>query len=96
MNKEQVLKSLRDEMPILKQRFGVNSIGLFGSYAKDIQSDDSDIDLFVDINAPFSTNFFGLWSHLENQFKRKIDLTRKGTHLREKFIKTVGKEIIYA
>ncbi len=96
MVKEDLLQSLRNEMPILKERYGVNSIGLFGSYAKDMQNEDSDIDLFVDVNAPFSSNFFGLWDHLEKHFNKKIDLTRKGSHLREKFIRTVEKEIIYA
>jgi len=48
------------------------------------------------VDAPLSSNFFGLWNHLENYFDKKIDLTRKGKHLREKFMQTVEKEIIYA
>lgn len=96
MEKNELLKSLRREMPTLKKMFGVNSIGLFGSYAKGTQNETSDIDLFVDINTPFSSNFFGLWNYLERCFDKKIDLTRKGPHLRDKFIKTVEKEIIYA
>lgn len=96
MQKEDVIKTLKEEMPVLKEKFGVKSIGLFGSYAKDTQNPESDIDLFVDINAPLSSNFFGLWKHLEKHFKNRIDLTRKGTHLREKFIQTIENEIIYA
>ena len=96
MQKEDVLKSLREEMPEIKERFSVKSIGLFGSYAKDMQNEQSDIDLLVDVAAPLSSNFFGLWNHLENYFNKKIDLTRKGPHLREKFIQTIEKEIIYA
>jgi len=96
MQKEDVLKSLREEMPTIKEKFGVKSIGLFGSYAKNLQNEESDIDLLVDLDAPLSSNFFGLWDHLENYFDKKIDLTRKGKHLREKFMQTVEKEIIYA
>jgi hypothetical protein len=33
---------------------------------------------------------------LEKEIKGKIDLTRKGPHLREKFIATIENEIIYA
>ena len=33
---------------------------------------------------------------LEQQLNRKIDLIRKGPHLREKFMSAVEKEIIYA
>src|SRR4029079_17226412 len=85
MQKEDVLKSLREEMPTIKEKFGVKSIGLFGSYAKNLQNEESDIDLLVDLDAPLSSNFFGLWDHLENYFDKKIDLTRKGKHLIEKF-----------
>ncbi len=49
MQKEDVLTSLRNEMPTLKKRFGVNSIGVFGSYAKSLQNEESDIDFFVDL-----------------------------------------------
>ncbi len=96
MQKEDVLRSLKEEMPIIKEKFGVKSIGLFGSYAKGLQKEESDIDFFVDVDEPLSSNFFGLWRHLENHFNKKIDLTRKGPHLREKFIKTIEREIIYA
>ena len=96
MNKKDVLKYLRDEMPTIKEKFGVRSIGLFGSYARDLQTEESDIDFLVEVDKPFSRNFFGLWSHLENSLDKKIDLTRKGPHLRDKFITEVEKEIVYA
>ena len=96
MQKETVLESLRDAMPVITEKFGVKSIGLFGSYSKNLQNEESDIDLYVDVHPPISNNFFGLWSYLENHFNKKVDLTRKGSHLREKFIKTIEKEIIYA
>ncbi len=66
------------------------------SYAKDLQNEESDIDFFIDINAPYSSNIFGFWNHLENKFHKKIDLTRRGEHLREKFLRTIEKDIIYA
>lgn len=96
MQKEDVLKIIREEMPKIQEHFGVKSIGLFGSYAKDSQREDSDIDLLVDIEKPLSKNFFGLWNHLENYFNKTIDLTRKGPHLRENFIQNIEKDIIYA
>ncbi len=96
MQKEDVLHTLREEFQDIKARFGVRSIGLFGSYAKDLQNDESDIDLLVDVEKPFSKNFFGLWNHLENHLNKKLDLTRKGPHLREKFMQNIAKELIYA
>jgi uncharacterized protein len=96
MTKEEVIKILQQDKNLLQNNFGVLSIGLFGSYSKNIQNENSDLDFFVEIGEPLSKNFFGLWDYLEKRFNKKIDLVRKGNHLREKFIKTVEKEIIYA
>jgi len=96
MNKEEILKILREEKPFLQNSFGVRSIGLFGSYSKNVQTENSDLDFFVDINEPLAKNYFSLWDYLEKRFNKKIDLVRKGNHLRDKFINTMEKEIIYA
>jgi predicted nucleotidyltransferase len=96
MTKEIILEELQKDMALLKKEYGVISIGIFGSYAKDSQQENSDIDFFVEVNEPLANNYFGLWNYLENKFNKKIDLVRKGQHLREKFINTVEKEIVYA
>ena len=53
--KENILNALRlhkDEF----SRYGINNIGLFGSYIRDEQSEKSDIDLLIDF-APDKENF---------------------------------------
>ena len=95
MTKEFIVETLRKDLPYLKNTFGVETIGLFGSYSKNINTHNSDLDFFVEM-PPIPKNYFGLWSYLEKKFNNKIDLIRKGPHLREKFLNTVEKEIIYA
>ncbi|MDF9800262.1 putative nucleotidyltransferase [Catalinimonas alkaloidigena] len=46
MNKEDILQKLRDSKPFLTQQFGIESLGLFGSYATEQATTESDIDLF--------------------------------------------------
>jgi len=96
MTQQEVLEILRQDKLFLQNEYGVTMIGLFGSYAKHEQKIDSDIDFFVEISEPLAKNYFGLWNYLEKRFNKKVDLARKGSHLREKFIRTVEKEIIYA
>lgn len=96
MTRDDILKVLREDKIFLEKNFGLRSIGLFGSYSKDNQNENSDLDFFVDINEPLVKNYFSLWSYLEKRFNKKIDLVRRGDHLKEKFIRTVEKEIIYA
>lgn len=96
MQKEEIIKVLRAELPLLKTEYGVQSIGLFGSYAAGRTHSDSDLDFLVELSAPLAKNYFGLWAFLENRFHRKVDLVRKGDHLREKFLRHIESEIVYA
>lgn len=96
MQKDDIIQALRLDLPELKKNFGVQSIGLFGSYSAGTNQPDSDLDFLVELSAPLSDNYFGLWNFLETRFKKKIDLARKGEHLGEKFLNTIESEIIYA
>jgi predicted nucleotidyltransferase len=49
--REDVLEFLRANREILKQRFHVVKIGLFGSFARREQTPQSDIDLVVELDA---------------------------------------------
>jgi len=57
--KEEVIKVLKQELPYLKQRYGVSNVGLFGSYSRNEQTEHSDIDLLVDFERPI--DFFKLF-----------------------------------
>jgi predicted nucleotidyltransferase len=96
MQKEDIINILRQEMPTLKSRFGVQSIGLFGSYARDKNDQNSDLDFLVEIKEPLADNYFGLWDFLEDRFNMKIDLVRKGNHLSGDFLTKIQAHIIYA
>ena len=45
LNRKDVLDLLREHKPIMKERFGVSEIPLYGSFARDEANDDSDIDV---------------------------------------------------
>ena len=96
LTKEKILETLRYNKPFFEKELGVISIGLFGSYARGKQLSDSDVDILVELDEPSWTKLCGVWNILEKQLNTKIDLVRKGPHLREKFMKTVETEIIYA
>jgi predicted nucleotidyltransferase len=49
LSPEEVISILKKELPDLKNRYGVESIFLFGSFAKGKQTKKSDIDMLVDI-----------------------------------------------
>jgi len=59
--------------------FGVKEIGLFGSFARNEQKGNSDIDLLVDMQPEKKTfrNFMKLVYYLEGLFNRKVELVTK-------------------
>ena len=96
LTKEKILETLRNNKPFFEKELGVIRIGLFGSYAKDFDRTESDVDILVELKPPLANNFFALWIKLEKELNKKVDLVRRGDHLSEKFLQTVEKEIIYA
>ena len=56
--------------------FGVNQIGLFGSYVRNEATENSDIDLLVDIRKDKKTfnNFLSLNYYLEELLGKKVEL----------------------
>ena len=95
MTKNDILDYLRDKYEYMHQNFEIEHIGIFGSYAKECESDSSDIDIFVKMN-PKLSNMISLKEYLEKNLHKKVDLIR----LRDKmnpFLKNrIDKEGIYA
>jgi len=70
-NIEHVLRKLK---PMLSEKYEVERIGFFGSYARGEQTIDSDIDILVEFRRPLGWAFFDLQELLERELKRKVDL----------------------
>ena len=93
MNKETILSFLTTHKDELHQKYGVKSIGLFGSYARGEATPQSDIDLVVDMPSSFSA-FFGLKAYLETHLQKHVDLGME-KRLRSFIKEKVKQEIIY-
>ena len=96
MTENEILDILQAEKPYLRQRFGLLSIGVFGSYAKGAQGPDSDVDLLVELTEPRFDFLVGIQMHLEKKLGKPVELIRKRPGLSERFLKRVEKNIHYA
>lgn len=75
MTKRQVLGLLRTHKSTLVQRFRITALALFGSFARDQASDQSDIDILIRFEGPTtSRNYFGAQFYLEDLIGRQVDL----------------------
>ena len=58
LTKEDILQFLRENKALLKERFHVDKIMLFGSYARDEATDESDIDILIEDIEPRKSHTF--------------------------------------
>ncbi len=97
MTLHEIQDTLRKHKNELRQRFGVKSIGIFGSYARAHQNEASDIDLLVAFEKPIGLDFVELALYLESVLGKKVDLVSVGALARKpKIHALVEKEVIYA
>lgn len=71
---------LEEVLPLLRERFGVIKIGIFGSTARGDDRPESDVDLLVELSPDHLTfrNFSALADFLEELYGRKVDLLTVG------------------
>ncbi len=93
MTKEYILEFLKQHKEELREKYQVEKIGLFGSYARDEAREDSDIDILVDMPSSFD-KFFDLKYMLEESFGKAVDLGKE-KQLRLLVKEYVDKEVIY-
>ena len=77
ISKAYILSKLKELKPELREKYAVRKIGLFGPFSDDSYTDDSDIDIIVELEKPIGWKFFTLENYLEEIFGRKIDLVTK-------------------
>ncbi len=70
----EIENKLKELKPILNKKYYVERIGYFGSYSRNEQEKESDIDILVYFRKPLGWEFFDLQELLEKELKLKVDL----------------------
>jgi len=68
LDRQLIIEKLKYLKPILKRQYGLSEIALFGSYARDTQTPESDIDLMVSYDDANYKNFLHTIDALEATF----------------------------
>lgn len=95
LTKEEILQFLRENKPLLKKKFGVDNIMLFGSYARDEATPESDIDILIESKEKDFDKWFDLKELLEKRFKKKVDVLYRDS-VRRFIMRLIEEELIYA
>lgn len=78
MKRDEVIGFLSSHRRELEERFGVCSLALFGSVARDEAGPESDVDILVEFReTPGLTEYMRVKFWLEDQLGRQVDLVMK-------------------
>ena len=78
-NLTEIKFKLQQALPLLRKKFPIASLAVFGSYVRDEQSKSSDVDIMVEFNGDVGWEFLELKEELESLLKVKVDLiSRRG------------------
>lgn len=84
MNREEALDLLRLHKPALAELYGVTSLALFGSFARDQATEKSDVDILVQFDGPAtSRTYFGVQFYIEDLLGLPVDLVTQKALRRE-------------
>lgn len=95
LGRDQILSMLKVYYLCNKQTFGIERIGLFGSFARNEGRTDSDIDIIITLAKPNLFQYSAIANQLETVFGRHVDLISSKSELPESFKKQLDKEAIY-
>ncbi|WP_028844905.1 nucleotidyltransferase family protein [Thermodesulfovibrio thiophilus] len=93
---EEIKKILYEQRDEIKKRFGVKEIGIFGSYTREEQTNESDIDILVEFSEGYKTfdNYMDLKFYLEELLNVSVDLIMKSA-LKPALAPKILQEVIY-
>lgn len=77
--KQEVIDLLKKQLPYLQEKYGVQRIAIYGSFAKGNQTKRSDVDILVQLMRPLGLEFVELAYDLEKILKKKVDLATFAT-----------------
>ena len=98
MTSETVIQVLRDEYPYLASEYGVKRLGVFGSHAKGLATETSDVDLVVEFARPIGFKFIEFTEYLESLLGKNVDVLTpvgiQGIRI-ERIARSIQESVVY-
>lgn len=94
MQNNNSIAKLKELKPILKDKYKVKKIGIFGSFARKEETENSDIDILVEFSEDIGWEFIDLKNFLEKKLDRKVDLVTLEA-IKPELKENILKEVVY-
>lgn len=93
-NLQDIHEALRSNKKTLFEKYGLSFLAIFGSYARNQQTKNSDVDILVEFEKPVGVEFIDLATELEKILNTKVDLVSK-RGLKPKYFQSISNELSY-
>ena len=91
---EDIRGKVRNLKPIIREKYNVKTIGVFGSYVRGEAKEKSDLDILVEFTEPISLlKFVELENYLSDSIGVKVDLVMKNA-LKPRIGKHILQEVV--
>jgi len=95
LTREEILQFLRDNKERFAEQYGVTKIGLFGSFARDEATEESDVDVCVEIVKPTYYGMCRLREEIMEKSLRDVDLVRVRHGMNAILKKFIDRDAVY-
>lgn len=89
-----IQKTLSSHKAEFSDRFRVKTLAVFGSYARNEQRKDSDVDILVEFSAPVGIEFIDLGNYLERILNLRVDLVSRNG-IKPKYFDQIRSDLKY-
>lgn len=93
-NLNEIKKLLELYKPVLKAKYHIKNIGLFGSIVRGDVNPDSDVDILVEFEKPIGLDFVSLADELEEILGVKVDLVTPNA-IKPRMLEYIRQDLIY-
>ncbi|MBI2591409.1 MAG: nucleotidyltransferase family protein [Candidatus Brennerbacteria bacterium] len=95
MENEKIREKIHEQLPLIKAKYHVKKIGIFGSFVRGEQKIGSDLDILVEFEIPIGFfDFIRLENLLSRVLRKKVDLISKKA-IKSAVKKEILKEVQY-
>lgn len=92
---QECIKQLANFKQQFGEKFGITRLGVFGSVARGENTEDSDVDIVVEVEKPTLALMHDLHEALVLLFNCKVDLVRFRKSLRPLLLSNINKDAVY-
>jgi predicted nucleotidyltransferase len=95
MDQKDILDALGEYKNQFAEKYGILSIGIFGSLARNEDREDSDVDVIIRLAKPELFTLAGIKQDLEDRFNKPVDIVTYREKMNSFLKKRIDKEAVY-